>query len=139
MIHKGALLRQVAGLLFVGLIIFQVLGAVADIPVAADDHVGRAAIGVRPRGVIGQNVLKLVQEAVLFIQLRRTGIARGQVQRGNANIAGGGGNPAAGIAKGAEAYFDIGKRGAGQDADAGTALCGGVGKSQMPAHLQCWG
>ena len=51
-IHKSALFGQMSGLLFIGLIIFQVLGAVADIPVAADDHVGRAAIGVRPRGVL---------------------------------------------------------------------------------------
>ena len=128
-VHEGALFRQVASLLFVGLIIFQVLGAVADIPVAADDHIGRAAIRILARRVLRQHLLEFIQEAVLFIQLRRTGIAGGQVQGGDANIAGGSRNPAAGVGKGAEAHFDVGKRGARQDADAGAALCGGVGKS----------
>ena len=120
MVQKGALFWQVAGLLLVGLIILQILGTVADIPVTADDHV--------LIGVFCQHGIEFIQEAVLFIQLRRIGIAGRQIQRGHADIAGGGGNPAAGIGEGAETDFDIGKRRAGKDADPGAALGGGIGK-----------
>ena len=71
MIHECPLVGQAPGILPVGLIVFEVLFAVANIPIAPDDHVG--ILNFR----IGNYLVEGVEEFVFFILLFTAGSANG--------------------------------------------------------------
>ena len=76
-IHEGSLGCDEARLLLVGLVVFQILAAVANVPIATHHHVGVAA------SRLGKQAFKHVHKAVLFILLLGPGTTAGQIQRSN--------------------------------------------------------
>lgn len=66
MVHERTLLRQVAGLLLIGLVVLEILRSVTDVPVATDN-------GLRiSRGQVGEDLRELVEEEVLLVLLRES-------------------------------------------------------------------
>ena len=70
-IHECPFVGQASGIFAVGLIVFEVLFAVANIPIAPDDHVG--ILNFR----IGNYLVEGVEEFVFFILLFTAGSANG--------------------------------------------------------------
>ena len=115
----------------VSLPVLQVFAAVADIPVAANDHV-RALVGP-----LFKQRLEGVEEAILLVLLFRAGRSGGEVEGGDVGGVGKHGpDEATGILKPWDTHLHLVQRLTGQDPHAGAALRSGGCDLQVPALLQ---